>query len=318
MKLTPVLRHLTAGQFKSVKELAQSARIDADAVSESISGLEEVGVPVVRNGLGEIALSRQIQPLDSERLRHQLQAIDPLLASRVEVFEIIDSTNQHLLDYEPSNALHKRICVAEHMTAGRGRRGRRWHCGAFENIMMSMAWNFDRAIELSGLSLAVGTMTARAVEHLLGINVQVKWPNDIVFSDRKLGGILIEIQDSVAVVGIGLNCRIGISDSASIGQPTISLDDIAGSAPDRTRLIASLASSLNSGMQRFSRHGFQWFKDEWLSLHAYQGRFVSTGGAEDSVAGHVVGVADDGALLIRQSNGLIAAVNSGEVSAALA
>ena len=168
-----------------------------------------------------------------------------------------------LLDFTDRMSMHKAICVADLMSAGRGRRMRPWFGGAFENIMMSIAWKFPKKRQLPGLSLAIAVIVARSLKSELGIEVQMKWPNDILWNNQKLGGILVEIVESVAVVGIGLNGRISDKVKEEIGQPVISIYDIIGSTVNRAQLIEALALSLNSGLQQFQEHGFQPFRQYW-------------------------------------------------------
>ena len=312
MKLTRLLKNLDTLQFKTNSELAAASGLTIDEVSESISALQSLGVPIVASNSRGFKLSRSIDVLNRPKMQSALLKIDPLIASRIEVLEQVDSTNSYLLDYPRRTHLHKKLCIAEYMTAGRGRRGRNWHGGAFENIMMSIAWDFESKRNLSGLSLAIAVIAARALETSLGISVQVKWPNDILFNHRKLGGILIEIQDSVAVIGLGLNCRLNEAETESIGQPVISISDIAETAVDRSQLITAITIFLIDGLHEFERCGFNPFKFEWLKRHAFAAQRVHIDG-RPSVSGTVVGVNDDGALLLKKIDGEIAAIHAGEV-----
>ena len=116
---------------------------------------------------------------------------------------IISSTNEWILQNIPS--LKKGdLCVAEYQTAGRGRRGRQWLSPFAGQIMFSFYWAFDPKKSIEGLSLVIGLAIAEV------LNVQVKWPNDILFDGRKLGGILVEIANHKngmlnLVIGVGIN-----------------------------------------------------------------------------------------------------------------
>ncbi len=107
-----------------------------------------------------------------------------------------------------------RACIAEYQTAGRGRRGRRWSTPLGAGLCLSVGWQFaDAPAELSALTLAVGVVVRRALARVAGVEIALKWPNDLVWDERKLGGILLELtaegQGGCHVVaGIGINVAL--------------------------------------------------------------------------------------------------------------
>src|SRR5512134_3558368 len=122
------------------------------------------------------------------------------------VLERCTSTNDLLLKARPEKPV---LVAAEEQSAGRGRRGRRWHSAPGAGITFSLGRRVRRPVrELAALSLVAGVAVARAL-HALGMTaVRLKWPNDLVTGDAKLGGILVETRNGgQAVIGIGLNHR---------------------------------------------------------------------------------------------------------------
>jgi len=110
-------------------------------------------------------------------------------------------------------------------------------------------------------------------------DVQVKWPNDLVVHFRKLAGILVETSGeiqgpSVAVIGVGVNYRLPESVLDGIDQPVIDVAQCAPALPSRSRLLGRIAASLAAAFEDFDARGFEGVRDEWRSLHAYQGRAV--------------------------------------------
>ena len=312
MRLTPILEHLGCCPFQSVNQIAEAVGAAANDVLKAIARLRAIGVPIKIDEMGRWSLCETVRPLDKTKITVSLNKIDRLLEERAVIIEEVDSTNQYLLNFEPKSTIHKRICIAEHMTAGRGRRGSKWFGGAFENIMLSIAWDFRERSNLSGLSLAVAVMVANALADELDLTVQVKWPNDILISNRKVGGILIEVIDSYAIIGIGLNCRLSEPWAESIGQPATSLTAISGTAPDRTQLAIALSNSLNAGLQKFEVYGFRAFKDKWSRLNVLAGRWVRANSSSPAV-GRVLGVNSDGHLLLETTNDRIDAISAGSV-----
>jgi BirA family biotin operon repressor/biotin-[acetyl-CoA-carboxylase] ligase len=169
------------------------------------------------------------------------------------------------------------------------------------------------------LSLAVAVGAARALAQEATVDIQVKWPNDLYYRERKLGGILVELSGaalgpSAAIVGVGINYRLDAALRDRIGQPVTDFSSCCDAVPSRTVLLGALLESLASTLEQFARDGFAPFRDEWVRRHAWQGRHVALSLADRRVAeGAVVGVAEDGALVLASSRG-IERFHSGELS----
>lgn len=141
----------------------------------------------------------------------------------IRVFDVIDSTNTYLKQHAflPMTPV---ACIAETQTQGRGRFNRNWHSPKGENIYLSLSYYFNKSVQaLSGLSLMVGLSVCKAIEAVceLPVPLMVKWPNDIMACQKKLGGILIEIYQTQAtscqvIIGIGLNVNMEQTHDAAI------------------------------------------------------------------------------------------------------
>jgi BirA family transcriptional regulator, biotin operon repressor / biotin---[acetyl-CoA-carboxylase] ligase len=257
-------------------------------------------------------------PLDAAALASRAARLSPPL--RVEVLDECASTNSVLLERAARGGGHGCVVACEHQTAGRGRRGNAWFSARGGGLAFSLLWRFDAGpAALSGLSLAVAVMAVRALEREGIAGVQVKWPNDLVHADGKLGGILVEVSGetagpSAAVIGVGLNVRLDADTRERIEQPIADLAQCAVTLAPRTELLAALLESLASGLSQFSREAFAPFRDEWIRRHAWQGRRVALMVAGRSVAeGEALGIAEDGALVLRSSRG-VERFHSGELS----
>jgi BirA family biotin operon repressor/biotin-[acetyl-CoA-carboxylase] ligase len=204
--------------------------------------------------------------------------------------------------------------------AGRGRLGRAWHSSIAGALTFSVLWRFDAgAGALAGLSLAVGVALVRALTKVGAGDVRLKWPNDLLANNAKLGGILIEMQGdalgpSAAVIGIGLNVKLSAATRAMIDQPAIDLSSLCRAAVDRNAALAAVLCELAGVLDIFSERGFKPLKTEWERAHALDGEAVMlklpTGGTEPAV---VRGVTDSGALLVDKGGSLVP-VHSAEVS----
>ena len=131
----------------------------------------------------------------------------------IHVHPELPSTNSWLNDRDALSAGEAEVAIALHQTAGRGRRGREWQAPPESGLCLSMAWHFDAMPENPGaISLALGVAVARALESLGTGEVMLKWPNDLVWQNRKLGGILVESAKSPSgfrvVAGVGVNVAL--------------------------------------------------------------------------------------------------------------
>jgi BirA family biotin operon repressor/biotin-[acetyl-CoA-carboxylase] ligase len=159
----------------------------------------------------------------------------------------------------------------------------------------------------------------RALRGIAASDVELKWPNDVLWRGRKLAGILVELSGdalgpSAVVVGVGVNVRLSDAMKARIDQPAADLESACGSELDRNAVLGALVAELGRVLQRFEDEGFAPFRCEWESYHAHQGRRVTVtlpGGATDT--GVARGIADDGALLFESGNAL-RRLHSGEIS----
>lgn len=232
-----------------------------------------------------------------------------------------ESTNTLLLERAEHGAPAGSVIVAQRQTAGRGSRGRSWLAAPEASLTFSVLWRFAGGIErLSGLSLAVGVAVVQGLEACGAAGIGLKWPNDIVNDDGKLGGILVELQNdadsALAVIGIGLNLRLAPSIAAGEGfaLPPVALDSIVEPLPERHALLAQLLIKLAGVFDRFASGGFAVLRDEWQARHAWHDRPVRVlrdGRLE--MEGLCRGADSDGALLLQTAAGLERCL-SGDVS----
>lgn len=233
----------------------------------------------------------------------------------IEVVERIDSTQDALR--ARGAAATRCLLIARQQSAGRGQRQRSWLSPPEAGLYLSIAWNLHRpAAQLGGLSLALGVAVAAALRELGFTRVAVKWPNDLVVGEAKLGGLLVELGDAAAgcaVVGLGLNLRLPEGSSEALGRPVTDLSQL-GELPDANALVAGLADALIAAVIDVDRHGFGEWQRRWPAFDALHGqRLQIERGSAAPLSGEAAGIDDRGALLLRQGDRLLA-VHSGEAS----
>ena len=207
------------------------------------------------------------------------------------------------------------LIAAEEQTAGRGRRGRRWHSAPGASITFSLARQISRPPrELPALSLVAGVAAARALR-ALGVPVRLKWPNDLEVEGAKLGGILVETRGgNHAVIGIGVNCARAGGLQARVGRSMAFLRDFTAAA--RNHVIEVIAQRLLAALTEFEKHGLEALRSEWEAMHAHAGqrlRVRLTDGR--TLSGIATGLGADGSLQIHTARG-VRAVTSGRIVSA--
>jgi len=241
--------------------------------------------------------------LDADAIR-TLSGLEEL---EVRVLARCGSTNTELLAADAPGPL---LLAAEAQSAGRGRRGRRWHSAPGRSATFSIRRRMRCApAALAGLSLAVGVAAARALRALGAAEVALKWPNDLVARGAKLGGILVESRaaadgGTAVVAGIGVNCHADPA-LARLGRPAIALDALLAPAPSRNAVIAAIAREAMPTLAHFEHAGLAPFVAEWRALHAYEGarlRVRIAGGR--ILSGRACGIGAGGALLLATARGL--------------
>lgn len=313
-----LLKILSDGGFHSGTDIGRTLGVTRAAVSKVVGTLVEAGMDIHRVSGRGYRLQSAFEPLDRDRILAFLGA-DAALVGGLQIKDEVDSTNLELLRM-PGAGVRGQVCVAEAQSRGRGRRGRSWVATPYANLMLSMAWCFDEGLAMvSGLSLAAGVAVTHALRDFGVVEAGLKWPNDLLWGERKLGGLLIDLRGEAAgpclvVAGIGINVHIAERDGRSIDQPWVDLTTILGGTVDRNRLAAMLIQQLAQMLQRFERDGLAPFRDEWNAWHHYHGRRVQLAGAGPGSEGVVQGIDQNGALLVCDDEGNVRTFHSGEVS----
>ncbi|MEI7457018.1 MAG: biotin--[acetyl-CoA-carboxylase] ligase [Nitrosomonadales bacterium] len=312
-----LLRLLSDGNFHSGDVLGQQLGISRATVFSALSKVTEFGVQLQRIRGRGYRLVPAWQQLDLELVKAALAA--DAARFQLEILQQATSSNTELLRRATQGAASGSVLAVELQTGGRGRIGRVWHTGLGNALTFSLLWRFNCGLNaLSGLSLAVGVAIMRALHRFEVTGAGLKWPNDILSSDGKLGGVLIEAQGdmygpSCVVIGIGLNCSLPQSLAQLINQRASSIDQLCTQPLDRNLLLAALLQELACVLEQFSSSGFAGFQEEWQRYHLQQNCPVRLTMPDGSlVSGTALGVSVSGELRLATADG-VRLFNSGEV-----
>jgi BirA family biotin operon repressor/biotin-[acetyl-CoA-carboxylase] ligase len=213
----------------------------------------------------------------------------------------VDSTQERAF----AGALPARGCavfVADAQTAGRGRRGRRWQTDARGALAFSVLRRFALPpMRLAPLGPAVGVALVRALRGLGAARVALKWPNDLVVDDGKLGGILIEARGEAVAIGIGLN--LDVAAMPDVDQAWTDLRGAGATDVDRARVLGAVLRDLLPALAEFEREGFGAFAADWPRYDALSGRRVRVLAGDVAHEGIAMGIDGSGGLRVRHADG---------------
>ena len=231
----------------------------------------------------------------------------------IEVVEHSASTNADVAERFREGEGEGLVLVAEHQTAGRGRLGREWVTPARSSLTLSVLLVPDAADgevpaeRWPWLPLMAGVAAAAAVRRVTGVQVELKWPNDVLVDGHKLGGLLLERvergsgddREAAAVVGIGINCS-QTREELPIPEAT-SLALVTGGPVDRLTLVTTLVEELAAHYERW--RGGDDLRAEYLELCRTPGQHVKVAVPGGEVTGEAVDVDEGGRLVVRTATG---------------
>lgn len=311
-----LLERLAAGAV-SGDRLAAELGLTRAAVWKRIDALRQAGIDIHAQPGRGYALARPLDLLDAGAIRRALPADARGRLAGLDVEWQLASTNSALLA-QPSPASGARVLLAERQTGGRGRLGRVWASPLAANLYLSLDRQFAGGLaRLAGLSLVAGIASAEALRDATGLDIRLKWPNDLWLDGRKLGGLLVEGGGEHggpvrAVIGLGVNVRMPEGVGRDIDQPWIDLARRI-EPPSRNRLAAAVLAAWLPALDDFDREGLAMFLPRWAALDALAGRRIHVLHGGERREAEALGIAPDGGLRVRDAGGE-RVVHSGEVS----
>ncbi|AZT82749.1 biotin--[acetyl-CoA-carboxylase] ligase [Marinobacter sp. NP-4(2019)] len=317
MKSRALIGLMADGQVHSGESLASRLGISRTAIWKQVKRAADEGYEIETIRGKGYRLVTPVDLLDSAMI---LEGIPESVRRRVKlaVLDEVDSTNAEIIRQRPASGSSViPVCIADHQTAGRGRRGREWQSPRGQNLYLSLGLTFHGGFAmLDGLSLVLGVATAEALEAMGSGQVGLKWPNDIFLGRGKVAGILVELQGELeegiiqVVAGIGLNVHMKQAESV-----TQAWDSLSVASPEvdwaRNDLAASLVGSLVDAADEFSENGFAAFRERWQQRDIFSGKSLVA--SQGNLAGVGAGIDGSGNYMLDTDDG-VTAVRAGEIS----
>jgi BirA family biotin operon repressor/biotin-[acetyl-CoA-carboxylase] ligase len=229
-----------------------------------------------------------------------------------------ESTNADVLQYQ-QQFQREVVAVSEAQSAGRGRLGREWLSPFACNIYCTIGITKEIPASSQGLlSIVTGLALCRALGQSAGITMGLKWPNDLLFEGRKLGGILIESRSLEEgrfyfAIGFGLNVFMSDAELAEIPQPVTSLARIATVEVDRTQVLTTATDQVIHSIRAFDHNAAQELVTEFAQLDVYHDREIDVIVGGETIRGINRGITPGGQLRLETEQG-IEIHSAGEIS----
>jgi len=315
-----LLSVLADGRDHPDHELCRALGTDTDSLRIHIDTLRALGIEINGNPIDNNSnpsptgtsyrLARPWELLDADRIRDAMDPAARALLGELDVKLHTDSTNALLRRSVDASSPNGSACLSETQSAGRGRHGRAWVSPPGGNIYLSVAWHYPATVrDLSGLSLALGVAASHAIADIGATDIGLKWPNDLVWNDLKLGGILVELrsrrqQGNQVIAGIGINTRLAANQAVTIDQPWTDLSRIIGHPPPRNRLAGRLLRHFLDTLSGFGGSAPEWQR-EFARRDALASRTVTLTQPDGSVLQGVArGIDSQGALKMETERGI--------------
>lgn len=316
-----LIKILNDGKFHSGTDLGEKLTISRNAIWKHINRLSEFGVQIESIPGQGYCLAHPLILLDAKAIQKNLNNAEDLKLGQIHIFSQIKSTMDSAKADKTIRPNHIDIYLAEMQTQARGRFDRHWYSPFAANIYCSCRWVFNKDVsQLAGLSLVVGLALIKTLIDL-GVekNLALKWPNDLYYEEKKLGGILLEINatshDSTHVIlGIGLNINMPKEAAKNINRPWTALNQIMNQDVDRNKIIGIMLSHLFKSLSQFSEHGLAPFLSEWKQYDFLLNKNITLENGQQTINGIMRGIDQFGQLILQEADGKLHRYSAGETT----
>jgi BirA family biotin operon repressor/biotin-[acetyl-CoA-carboxylase] ligase len=300
--------------------IAKEIGVSRSTVWRRVQRLRELGVKVKGQPATGYFLEQVPDILTPDMLRRRLKG--SLFGKHIHHFFKTDSTNRVALELGHAGELEGTAVLAEEQTAGRGRAGRSWVSERAAGIYVTLLLRPRLApVQAPLLTMMAGLSVHAAVEAVTGLNVDLKWPNDLLIGGKKAGGILTEMhaepsQVRFVIVGIGLNVNQE-NFPGELAHIATSLRMETGKPQSRMELLVRLLREFEGDYNRFLREGVPGVVERFETVSSYaRGKRVRVSNGSESYVGTTAGLGPEGLLQVEREDGRLMTVIAGDVAEA--
>lgn len=301
--------------YISGQELGDELGVSRAAIWKAIKNLQKEGYII------EAVTNKGYKLFESGDLLNaadvQAELTTTIIGKEIKVVECVDSTNNYLRTLAFDGCEEGTVVIAHTQTGGKGRRGKNWVSPKGEGLWMSVLIKPKIGPnEASRITLVTGLSVCQGLRSL-GYDASIKWPNDIIIKNKKVCGILAEMNAQIGyvdfvVIGIGVNVNTERMPE-EIKDVAISLRMVDGTNIKRSTVAAHILNCFEDNYNKYLKEGFQSligvYEENCINLN----REVQIIG-KDNFNGQAVGISSDGELIVMKENGERVTVYSGDVS----
>ncbi len=294
-----------------IVELCSQGKLDrnhlGDDESTLLGTLDSLGVGA-RTGAQFLEIDSAIELLDLEAIRTQIGDKEVVAAFHWQYRLLTESTNADALALFET---YQKPCIAlaEMQSAGKGRRGRHWISPFAKNIYCTIG--IHRSIEAHNLgliSILTGIGLCKALSRSIGDAVQLKWPNDIYYQNKKLGGILIESRPTTGdnyyfAIGFGINVSMTAQDLEALPQAATSVNLISADPVSRNLVLAEVIRQVVQMIHSFDESTISGLVEEFNHHDVYHNQRIRVTTASESIYGVNKGINNSGQLELETEAG---------------
>jgi len=306
------------GAYVSGEEIAKALNVSRTAVWKHIHELKQAGYAIESHSRSGYCLLETPDLLLPNEIKNGLQT--RVLGREIKYYKDVQSTNNEAKELAAKGAAEGMIVVSEAQNSGRGRLLRGWYSPENQGIWFSVILRpAFLPQEAPKCTLMAAVAIVKAVKKISGLDVGIKWPNDILYEGKKLVGILTEMSAEMdginyIVIGMGINVNIQQTEfPEEVAGIATSLSILKGEKLSRVTLLQAILAELEELYDQVQRQGFAQVLAEWKKYSVTLGQEVNVIGIKETFSGTAVDIDSDGALLVRTPDE-IRRVLAGDVS----
>ena len=303
----------SCGEYVSGSFIAKKLNVTRAAVSKAVANLRRKGFMIdshPKRGYRLIFLDdlRETNCILRE-LKMKLKFTVNYLTSTSSTQDVAKSLAEH-------GAPEGTIVIAEEMSAGRGRLGRKWHATSGGLWMTIVLRPNVPPVKMQLISLLAGVAVAKALANLYGLKPKLKWPNDVLINDRKVCGILAEASieaDAINYILLGVGINVNNEIPEDLKNVAISVKEALGKTVPRALILRAFLVELDKLYAEFNRGNTRRIIEDWKKYASTIGKKVRAIYRDRAIEGLAVDVKNDGSLVLKLEDGSIAVINAGDI-----
>ncbi len=300
--------------YISGEEMSRRLKISRSAIWKHIEELRKDGYGISAVKPLGYCLDSFPDKLFPEEIQNGLKS--RFIGKKIYYYDSVDSTMDIAFRLGLEKALEGSVVCAEVQKKGKGRLDRAWDSPKGKGIYMSIILRPKLSLmDTAKLTLLSAVAVCEAIRKMTGVLVNIKWPNDILFENKKMAGILTELNaetDSVKFIVIGMGINVNTSLKV-LPENATSLKQEAGKKISRVQLMQEILYYLEQWYENMQSNGFTPMMEQWKKWSCTLGRQVSLSNAGGDIEGEALDIDEYGGLVIRTKQGDLVKRMSGDV-----